>query len=105
MADSAPSAIVTATPVAPAPMPPVINSITFKKLVGTVDITLPSADTDGDALAGMTNIKVFISPAGVGFDGVAPVEFPGTYVAGQSVAVTVSVPAYVPYDFEAVVSD
>ena len=107
MSDSDFSNAVTAeSPAAPLPMPPVINSVSFKKLVATLNITLAAANTDGDAVPGLSNIKVFFGPDGTDITAVTPVEFPGAYTPGQVVDVQVSVPAYgVVYRFEAKDSD
>ena len=108
MADSAPSAIVTATsPAAAAPMAPGIDSVTFNKLVASVVITMPTLDVDGGALTDLKNIKVLFGLTGSDPSAWAtPMEFPGTYPAGSQQMVAVTAPAYnTAYDFECEVSN
>ena len=109
MPDSAFSNVVSATsPEQPvyAPMPPVIDSVTFDQLVATLQISMPPANVNGDALTVLTNIKVFFGPSGSDLSGVAPVEFPASYGPGTAQSVSVTVPAWATaYDFEAEVSD
>lgn len=106
MTDSAVSPIVTGTsPAAPAPNPPVIDSVTFNKLVASVAVTLSLTEVDGEPLAALSNIKIKFGPQGSDLSGVAPLEFPGNYPPGSQQTVQVTVPAYAtPYDFEAIES-
>jgi hypothetical protein len=110
--DSVPSNIATATsPTEPvyAPDAPVLNSVAFldpKSLVATLDLTMPTTDTNGDALTALTNIKVFFDASPDNLPLVAPAEFPGSYPAGSAQTVTVTVQAWATaYAFEAEVSD
>ena len=107
MPDSAPSVKVTAaSPAQAAPMPPVIDNITFVKLAAHLAIAMPVKDSNGDDLANLVNIKVFFGPTGSDLSSVAPVEFPGSYGPGSQQTVAVTVPAYATaYDFEAEVSN
>ena len=100
MTDSAPSNIVTETsPAQPAPMPPVLEGVSFNKLAATVILTLPAVDVDGKLLVELSNVKVFVNQE-------LPVEFPATYTSGSQVQVVVTVPAYsTSYEFMAEVSD
>ena len=104
--DSAPSAIFSAqSPAQPAPDPPVINSVTFNKLVATIEVTMPTADVNGDPLVAMNNIKVFVTQSGTPMPPTPNKEFPGTYPAGSQQTVEVPVPAWdTKYDFQAEVS-
>ena len=108
--DSAPSAIFSAqSPAQPAPDPPVINSVTFNKLVATIEVTLPAVDVNGEALApsSITNVKVFCGPTGtLTPESVPAKEYPGGgYSPGSQQTVTVEVLAWnTVYDFEAEVS-
>jgi hypothetical protein len=108
MMDSAPSAIVSAqSPVQPAPAPPVINSVTFNKLVATIVVTLPVDDVNGEPLKELTNVKIFCGLTGTLTPESIPIkEFPGgSYSPGSQQTVEVNVPAWnTMYDFEAEVS-
>ena len=107
MPDSAPSAIVTATsPAQAAPAPPVIDSVTFNKLMASVVITMPAVDMDGGALTELTNIKVFVTQSGGPMPPTPDKEFPGgAYPAGSQQTVEVPVGLFATaYDFEAEVS-
>ena len=102
MPDSAPSVIFTATsPAQAAPMPPLINFVTFIKLEARVVIAMPTKDVNEDDLGNLVNIKVFFGPTGSDLASVVPVEFPGNYPPGSQQTVVVPVPNYsVSYDFE-----
>ena len=105
--DSAPSAIFSAqSPAQPAPDPPVINSVTFNKLVATIEVTMPTADVNGDPLVAMNNIKVFVTQSGGPMPSTPDKEFPGgAYPAGSQQTVEVPVGLFnTAYDFEAEVS-
>ena len=99
MPDSAPSVIFTATsPAQAAPMPPLINFVTFIKLEARVVIAMPTKDVNEDDLGNLVNIKVFFGPTGLFGE---LVEFPGNYPPGSQQTVVVPVPNYsVSYDFE-----
>ena len=92
-----------------APNPPILDSVVFadpKSLVATVNLTMPTTNTNGETLVALTNIKVFFGPSGSDLSGVAPVEFPASYGPGTAQSVNVTVPAWATaYDFEAEVSD
>lgn len=105
---SVPSAVVTAvSPAKPLPNAPVIDSVTFNKLVGTIVLTMPTTDKNSDPLTdNLDGIRVFFGPTGTDLSTVPPAEFPGSYAPGSQQTVQVTVPSWeTSFDFEAEAGD
>ena len=104
--DSAPSFIVSAqSPAQPAPAAPVINGVTFNKLVATITVTLPAADMDGEALTEIKNLKTKFGISGSDLSTVSWQDNEGPGIPGGQATAQMTVPEWgTSYDFEAEVS-